>query len=154
MAGMITRRDLIVAAVSVVLTAAVVALAQAPARQVMHSRVFNWNSVRAVPTKTGERRQFFDAATATLERFECHVTTLNPGEAPHAGHRHPDEELMIVKEGTLEAIQENRTNRVEPGGIIFEGSNEYHGVRNIGTNRATYYVLRWVTPGLANAGSK
>ena len=50
---------------------------------------------------------------------------------------------MILKEGTLEAVQNDRTNRVEAGGIIFEASNELHGVRNIGTNRATYYVIKF-----------
>ena len=61
---------------------------------------------------------------------------------PHAAHKHPDEELMIIREGTLEAVQNGVTNRVEAGGIIFCASNEMHGLRNIGTNRATYFVLK------------
>ena len=64
-------------------------------------------------TKTGERRTVFDAPTPTLERFECHITTLNPGESPHAAHQHPEEELMILKEGTVEEMQNGVTNRVE-----------------------------------------
>jgi quercetin dioxygenase-like cupin family protein len=71
-----------------------------------------------------------------------HITTLNPGESPHPPHRHAAEELMIIKEGTLEALQGDQTNIVEAGGIIFEASNELHGLRNIGTNPATYYVLK------------
>ncbi len=117
----------------------------------MHSSVFNWSNMKVETTKTGERRAVFDAPTATLAQFECHITTLNPGEAPHAGHKHPEEEMMIVKEGTLEAVQNDQTNRVEAGGIIFEASNEYHGVRNIGTNRATYFVLKWFPHDLAKA---
>jgi quercetin dioxygenase-like cupin family protein len=50
---------------------------------------------------------------------------------------------MIVKEGTLEAVQGGKTNIVTPGGIIFEASNEEHGLRNVGTNRATYFVFRF-----------
>ncbi|MDD5139172.1 MAG: cupin domain-containing protein [Verrucomicrobiales bacterium] len=140
---MITRRDFAVAAVSIFATAAVVAFAQSAAKPLMHSSVFNWSSMKVEPTKIGERRQVFNAPTATLENFECHVTTLNPGESPHAAHRHPDEELMIVKEGTLEAVQNDQTNRVEAGGIIFEASNELHSLRNIGTTRATYFVLKF-----------
>lgn len=141
---MITRRDLLVAVVSASVVAAGLALAQTAAKPVMHSRVFNWADLKAVPTKQGERRAVFDAPTPTLANFECHITTLNPGESPHPPHHHADEELMIIKEGTMEALQGGQTNLVTTGGIIFEASNEEHGLRNVGTNRATYFVLRFV----------
>jgi quercetin dioxygenase-like cupin family protein len=50
---------------------------------------------------------------------------------------------MIIKDGTLAALQGDQTNIVTSGGIIFEASNEIHGLRNIGTNQATYFVLRF-----------
>jgi len=141
---MITRRDLVVAGIAAFTAVAVMAVAQSATKPIMHSAVFNWANLKATPTKTGERRSVFDAPTPTLSNLECHITTLNPGEAPHAPHRHADEELMIVKEGTLAAIQGDQTNVVEVGGIIFEASNELHGLRNIGTNRATYFVIKYV----------
>ena len=145
---MINRRDIIIAAVSFFTAAALVAFAQTAAKPVLHSSIFNWNSLKAEPTKIGERRGVFDAPTATLVRLECHITTLNPGESPHPGHRHPEEEMMIVKEGTIEEVQNGVTNRVEAGGIIFCASNEMHGMKNMGTNRATYYVLKIYPHGL------
>ena len=51
---------------------------------------------------------------------------------------------MIIKEGTLAALQGDKTNIVEAGGIIFEASNELHGLRNIGTNQATYFVIKYI----------
>ena len=114
----------------------------------MQSSVFDWNSVAAKPTKTGARRDFFDAPTATLDQLECHVTTINPGEAPHAPHQHPDEELIIVKEGTLEAMQNGVTRQAGPGSLIFEASNQFHGLRNVGKTPATYFVIKWFSPGL------
>jgi len=141
---MITRRDLIVASISISIAAAGLALAQTAAKPVMHSGFFNWADLKATPTKTGEKRQVFDAPTPTLSNLEFHITTLNPGEMPHQPHRHADEELMIVKEGTLAAIQGDKTNTVTAGGIIFEASNELHGLINIGTNRATYFVIKYV----------
>jgi XRE family transcriptional regulator, regulator of sulfur utilization len=146
---MITRRDFAVAAVSIFTTAAVIAFAQSAAKPLMHSSVFHWNNLKVETTKTGERRQVFDASTATLDKFECHITTLNPGESPHAAHHHPEEELMILKEGTVEEMQNGVTNRVEAGGIIFCASNEEHGMRNIGTNRATYFVFKFYPHDLA-----
>ena len=141
---MITRRDLIVAAISVSTAVAGLALAQSATKPVMHSCFFNWADLKVTPTKQGERRAVFDAPTPTLSNLEFHITTLNPGEMPHLPHRHADEELMIVKEGTLAAIQGDKTNTVEAGGIIFEASNELHGLINIGTNRATYFVIKYV----------
>jgi quercetin dioxygenase-like cupin family protein len=140
---MITRRDLTIATVSVFAGVAVLALAQSAAKPVMRSCVFNWAALKPAPTKMGERRAVFDAPTPTLANLECHITTLNPGESPHPPHRHADEELMIVQAGTLAAMQGDRTNTVEAGGIIFEASNELHGLRNIGTNAATYFVVKF-----------
>jgi quercetin dioxygenase-like cupin family protein len=140
---MITRRDLIVAAVSISLAVAGLAFAQSAGKPVMHSCVFNWADLKAVPTKIGEYRAVFDAPTLTLAEFEGHITTLNPGESPHKPHRHPDEELMIIRQGTLAALQGDQTNIVTAGGIIFEASNELHGLRNVGTNQAVYYVFKF-----------
>ena len=139
---MITRRDILVAAVSMSVAVAGIALAQSTGKPVMHSSVFNWADLKAVPTKVGERRAVFDAPTPALGGFECHITTLNPGQIPHLPHHHPDEELMIIKEGTLEAMQNGHTNIVTTGGIIFEASNEEHGLKNIGVTPATYYVFK------------
>jgi XRE family transcriptional regulator, regulator of sulfur utilization len=148
---MITRRNLRVTAASVVVMAAVVALAQSNVKPVMHASVFSWAGFKAEPTPTGSRRECFDARTATLDRLECHVTTLNPGEAPHAAHQHPNEEVIIVKAGALEVMQNGVTNRVETGGIIFQASNEPHGLRNPGTNPAVYYVIAIYPRDLAKA---
>jgi len=148
---MITRRDSLVAGVAILITAAALALAQTPVKPVMHASVFNWAGFKAEPTKTGSRRECFDERTATLDRLECHVTTVNPGEAPHAAHQHPEEEVIIVKEGVLEAMQNGRTNLVETGGIIFQASNEPHGLRNPGPHQAVYYVFKIYPHDLAKA---
>ena len=148
---MLAQRNFIMVAVTVLAAAVAVVLAQSAAKPVLHSSVFNWSRLPAESKPTGERRQVFDAPTATLDRLESHITTLNPGEAPHAAHQHPEEELIILKEGTLEVMQNGRTNRVETGGMIFCAANEPHGWRNVGTNRAVYYVVKWVPRGQPKA---
>jgi quercetin dioxygenase-like cupin family protein len=145
---MISRRDILVAVVAVGATLALVALAQTVPKEVMHSTVFRWSEMNVKQTSSGEVRPVFDAPTANLDRFECHITTLDAGQSPHPAHRHRHEEMMIVREGALEAVLNGRTNRVDSGGIIFCASNEMHGLRNAGPSRATYYVLAWYPPGL------
>jgi XRE family transcriptional regulator, regulator of sulfur utilization len=143
---MINRREVVIAVVSICLTLGVVGLAQTR-KPIMQSSVFDWSGIEAKATKTGARRDFFDTPTATLDQLECHVTTINPGEAPHAPHQHPDEELIIIKEGTIEAMQNGTTKIATAGSIIFEASNQLHGLRNVGKTPATYYVVKWFSPG-------
>jgi quercetin dioxygenase-like cupin family protein len=143
---MITKRDLLIASLAVCTTLAGIALAQSQ-KPLMKSSVFDWSTIEAKTTKTGARRDFFDAPTATTDKLECHVTTLNPGESPHAPHQHPEEELMIVKEGTIEVMQNGVTRRAGPGSVVFQASNEMHGFRNVGQTQATYHVIKWYSPG-------
>ena len=139
----LTRRDFVVAAISIGMVVAAITFAETVTKPVLHSCVFNWADFKAVPTKVGERRSVCDAPTPTLANLEIHITTLNPGESPHQPHHHADEELMIVKAGTRAAYQGDQTNTVTTGGIIFEASNETHGLKNVGTNAATYFVIKF-----------
>ena len=150
---MFTKRDSLVALLAVCATLAIVAAGQT-GKTLMSSSIFDWNAIEAQPTKVGARRQFFQAPTATLDELECHVTTLNPGEIPHSPHKHPDEELIIVKEGTLEATVNGQTKRVGPGSVLFMASNQEHGVRNVGQTTAAYHVIRWNSPGMLKDRSK
>ena len=111
----------------------------------LSSTIYDWNSIKVEVTKTGERRQFLQAPTPTLDELELHVTTLNPGEAPHPPHKHPDEELIIIKEGTVESTVNGITKRVGPGSVIFQASNQLHGLKNVGTTQAVYHVIKWKT---------
>ncbi len=106
------------------------------------STVFDWTKLPATPTKVGEIRPYFDAATRTLGRLESHVTTLNPGEISHAAHAHADEELVIVREGTLEATINGVPHVAGAGSVFFFASHDLHGLRNPGTVRTSYHVVR------------
>jgi len=148
---MITRRDIFVALIAGLATACVAAIAGE--KPVMGSAVFDWNSIAARPTAYGSVRSFFSAPTATLENLEVHVTTLNPGQSPHPPHRHPNEEMIIVQQGTVEALSNGVWKRAGPGSVIFNGSNQLHGIRNAGSTPAVYHVINWksaATPAAKN----
>ncbi len=115
------------------------------AKPTMKSTVIDWSKLEVKPTKTGARRELFDGTTVTFNNLEGHVTTINPGEVPHAAHRHPDEEMIIIKEGTLEVTINGETKRAGAGSIFFYASNDLHGMKNVGDTVATYYVFRFVT---------
>lgn len=108
----------------------------------LSSQVFDWSHVAAFPTKAGECRNFFDSATRTLARLECHATTLRAGERAHEPHQHADEELIFIKEGQLEVTLNGRIEPVAAGAVLFFASMDLHGLRNSGETPAAYYVLR------------
>src|SRR5262245_1967355 len=116
-------------------------------KAVQQSTVYEWSTADTKPNDWGAVRQVMRTATPTLDELEIHISTLQAGKSPHAPHQHQHEELLIIKEGTLETFQSGATRRVGPGGIIFQASNELHNVTNVGQTPATYYVIGWTVPG-------
>jgi mannose-6-phosphate isomerase-like protein (cupin superfamily) len=112
---------------------------------VMGSMVIDWNSVPVKTNATGFARQFFQSPIATASVFECHATTVNPGQSTHAPSVHADdrEEAIVVREGTVEAWVKGEWERLGPGSVIFNASRELQAIRNAGDTAATYYVLMW-----------
>ena len=141
---MILRRDVAVAALSICATWGAFEFAHS-ADSVMGSSAFDWNSIAVKETDVGQLRNVLRAPTATLNELEIHVTTLKPGVSSHAPHRHPNEELVIIKEGTLEALVNGEYKRVGPGSIVFNASNQLHSIRNVGDGPATYHVINWTS---------
>ncbi len=115
---------------------------------IMSSSIFDWTQIPVKQTAKGESRQFFQAPTATLDELECHVTTLNPGETAHPPHQHPDEEIIVVKEGTVESLVNGEYQIVGPGSVIFQAANQMHTIRNAGDVPASYHVIKWNSPGM------
>jgi len=116
---------------------------------------YDWNKLVVKKTKSGERRQIFEGHTNELSYFEVHVTTLNPGKAPHGSHVHSDmEELIIVKEGLIEQTINGHKKKLGPGSVILALPGDDHGIWNAGDTKASYYIIRWRTgdkPNLARS---
>jgi quercetin dioxygenase-like cupin family protein len=111
--------------------------------------VFAWDGLHAIATANGLVRPILDTATRTLDRLEAHVSTVEAGRASHAAHRHADEELVFVQQGTLEITIGDTTHTAQAGSLVFFASGDLHGMRNIGDGPATYLVVRWTSPGCA-----
>jgi quercetin dioxygenase-like cupin family protein len=126
----------------------------ASAKPPMRSRVFLWGDMKVQPSNIGVVRNVFDSPTLTLDGYSCHITTLDPGKEPHPPHQHPEEELLVIKEGTLEVMQNGVTNQVSAGGMVFCASNEPHGWRNTSASPVTYYVIKVYPHDLPKAAQK
>ena len=102
-----------------------------------------------LPVRTPNNAQIRDVLKGTLatgESLEVHETTLPPGGAPHPPHHHVHSEMWLIREGTVELTINGSGNRLGPGSVGFVHSNDEHGIKNVGTTPATYFVVA-VGPG-------
>ena len=146
---MLNKRELLVAAIAVSGTLACVSMAD-QASQVLDSTAWKWEDIAARDTDVGQYRHVVRQPTRTLEELEMHITTLKPHTASHAPHTHANEEMVIIKEGTLQAHVNGKEIVVGPGSVLFFASMQPHAVQNIGDTPATYHVINWksaATPG-------
>jgi quercetin dioxygenase-like cupin family protein len=112
---------------------------------VLATTFVDWNSLVPSNTAVGQVRHVFDNPTVAMDKVEVHITTLNPGSESHPVHRHPWEEILIVKNGDFEISINGRTQHAGPGALVFLASNDPHNARNVGKTPGTYYVLNFVT---------
>jgi quercetin dioxygenase-like cupin family protein len=101
-------------------------------------------SFESLPVQTGGAnriRPVFDGETHDGVRIELHETELPPGGAPHPPHHHVHEEMLLIREGTMEVTIAGRSARLGPGSVAYVASNIEHGWRNAGTTRANYFVV-------------
>jgi XRE family transcriptional regulator, regulator of sulfur utilization len=143
---MITRRDLIAALTAAGISLACVSVAQETG-SLLDSTAWKWQDLQPRKTDVGELRNVVRQPTRTLDELEMHITTLNPRTASHKPHTHPNEEMVILKEGTLQAHVNGREIVIGPGSVLFFASMQPHAVQNIGDTPATYFVINWASPG-------
>ena len=79
--------------------------------------------------------------THTGFALEAHETELAPGQMPHAAHSHKHEEMIYIRQGTMEVTIAGKTQRLGPGSVAFVASGEEHGWKNVGATQAHYLVV-------------
>jgi mannose-6-phosphate isomerase-like protein (cupin superfamily) len=130
-----SRRDL---SLLLPLLAAARAGAQAAA---LPSKTYNFDQIPVHTSGENQTRPVLDGETHAGVRIELHETELPPGGAPHPPHHHVNEEMILIREGTMEVMISGRSARLGPGSVAYVASNEEHGWHNAGATRAHYFVL-------------
>jgi len=128
-----SRRDL------ALLIPALAAAQQAP--KGLPSRVLKYDELPVRVNGENKSRAVMRGETHSGFQVELHMTELGPGQAPHAPHKHVHEELLMLKDGSLDATISGQTTHVTAGSIVYVASNEMHGWRNPGPGPAQYFVI-------------
>jgi len=134
----LSRRDL-----SFLLPAIATAQTAAPATPVSTQRslAFRWEDLH--PTGQGPltSRNILKGTTHTGFLIDMHESELAAGEMPHAPHQHIHEEMVLIREGTLEVTIDGKATQLGPGSGAYVASNQLHGWRNVGKAAARYFVI-------------
>jgi len=105
------------------------------------SSAFPFEQLQVKVANDAQIRPVMKGKLATGESVEVHETTLPPGGMPHAPHHHVHSEMWLIREGTVQLTVSGASHVLGPGSVGFVHSNEEHGVKNVGTTSATYFVV-------------
>ena len=105
------------------------------------SATFAFEEVHVQKSDHAQIRSILRGKLATGEHIETHETTLPVNGYPHPPHHHVHSEMWLIREGTVEITINGVGHRLNAGGVGFVRSNEEHGIKNVGTVPAVYYVV-------------
>jgi quercetin dioxygenase-like cupin family protein len=105
------------------------------------STVKRFEDLKAETSDGNSFRPILEGTTHEGFPIEAHQTELAAGSMPHPGHRHKHEEMFLIREGTVEITVDGKGTRLGPGGAAYIASNELHGIKNVGSTAARYFVI-------------
>ena len=91
----------------------------------------------------GDLRIYMDGSTDQLGAMTFGSLLLKPGMSPHPPHEHPEEEIMIVTEGSGEISVEGKVTRVAAGTSMYCAAGKLHGIVNTGKVPLLFYFFKW-----------
>lgn len=91
----------------------------------------------------GDNRVYFDGPTDQLKSMTAGSLVLKAGMKPHPPHQHPEEEFVLVTEGSGEISVEDKVTQVSAGSMMYCAANKVHGIVNTGKVPMTFYYYKW-----------
>jgi quercetin dioxygenase-like cupin family protein len=93
----------------------------------------------------GDLKIYYDGPTDLLQQMTAGSLRLKAGASPHPPHTHPEEEFMVITEGTGEISVDGKVTKVGPGTMMYCAGNRPHGIVNTGKTPLLFYFYKWRT---------
>ena len=121
--------------------------------ELMGTRIVKASELRTVDGQEGQMQLYFQAPTSTLLNLGLRKMTIEPGATPHPArpHSQPVETVLVVESGVMEVqLKEGdpTTDRLEAGSALFLAPNQWHTIRNGGSEPLTFLEMAWTSPGM------
>ena len=99
---------------------------------------------KQIPDASGDLRIYHEGPTDMLKSMTAGSLRLKAGMSPHPPHKHPEEEFMVVAEGTGWIEIEGKRVDVGPGSLMYCGGNKLHAIKNTGQTPLLFYFYKWI----------
>jgi len=123
--------------------AALAAAGAGSAQAALPDEVRDSGAAESLKHPFGEQQVYFQGPTDQLKFFEGGNLRLTAGMQPHAPHQHPEEEIMLVTEGSGEISVEGKITKVSPGSMMYCAANKLHGVLADKSEDLLFYYFKW-----------
>jgi quercetin dioxygenase-like cupin family protein len=91
----------------------------------------------------GEARIYCNGPTDLLKLMNVGGVRLKPGASPHPPHQHPEEELLLVTEGSGEITLDGKPQKAASGSLTYCAPGVLHGITNTGTAPMQLFFFRY-----------
>lgn len=92
----------------------------------------------------GDTTIFLNGATGQLKSLTVGSVALKAGQAPHPPHQHPEEEILLITEGSGEISIEGKQTAVKSGDLMYSAGNRLHGIKASANAPMTFYYFKWL----------
>jgi mannose-6-phosphate isomerase-like protein (cupin superfamily) len=91
----------------------------------------------------GDLKIYFQGSTEQVKSMTAGSLLLKPGMTPHPPHQHPEEEFMVITEGSGEISMDGKITKVAPGAVMYSAAGRLHGIVNTGKTPLLFYFYKW-----------
>lgn len=107
------------------------------------SDVYPWNDSPVVKTDYGSIRSIVKGMATDFQSMDISAITLERGKAEEATSHADSEEMIIVKDGSLNITINGESKTVGRGSVAIVMPGDKHTCANAAEGETTYYALRY-----------
>jgi mannose-6-phosphate isomerase-like protein (cupin superfamily) len=107
------------------------------------NRTLDASAAKLTREPFGDLRIYFDGPTDQVKAMTAGSLLLKAGMTPHPPHQHPEEEFMVITEGTGEITVDGKVTKVGAGTMMYCSAGKLHGIVNTGKTPLLFYFYKW-----------